>query len=518
MRFLTILIAAVAAAGSHGQPEEQWIQVDSAHFSVLTDAGEQTGRQVALHFEQMRGIFAQLLLPEGKLQSTPVRIIAFKRKHAMNDFALLVDQRNFQAQRILDSGDVVEDLDFALEPESHRMAKIVSSQTVKEIYLHSEDQDFILLNLGDRSRWETVHHEYAHRLLDRNFAPLPRWFAEGVAEYYSTTRIIMPPKDKKKEVPKALLGDLVKSTLATLENQQWIPVATLFTAGEGSDVITNQATFNAESCLVFEYLMSTHKLDQAQTYFQLYRKNTPVAEAIQKAFSMSPAELDQQILEHRKQIVPLSLPLAKPTEVFPASPVATLAVQAILADVHLHEPGYHPRAVKEFGEILQQDPGNTVALRGLALDKFRNRDANGALELLRQAVERNPDDWLAHYYRARILRKQDDPAQAKQLEKEAREVVRLNPDFADGYGFLGSALVSQSRNREAAAAFETARRLDPSQDVHSANLAVVYLALDRRQEAREIFENLQNSRERRFVRLAQSYLKSEQAAGTKTPQ
>src|SRR5262249_60507911 len=101
--------------------------------------------------------------------------------------------------------------------------RIVGDQSVKEIYLHSEDQDYVLLNLGDRSDWETIRHEYAHRLLERNFAPLPRWFAEGAAEYYSTARI------RKNKV---MLVKLPKPMAAAARNNPWIPVAALFSARE----------------------------------------------------------------------------------------------------------------------------------------------------------------------------------------------------------------------------------------------------------------------------------------------
>ncbi|HMF92182.1 MAG TPA: tetratricopeptide repeat protein [Candidatus Angelobacter sp.] len=506
--FALVLVALAAATCASGQTAEPWTEVNSPHFSVVTDAGEKAGREVAVHFEQMREAFAQLLLAGGKMQSSPVRIIAFRHKHAMNDFGLRLDQRESHAQRIVDSGDVVEELDAVLEPATHRIYRIVGDQSVKEIYLHSEDQDYVLINLGDRSDWKTIRHEYAHRLLERNFAPLPRWFAEGVAEYYSTARI---GKNK------VMLGKLPKPTAAAARNNPWIPVAALFSAGEGGQEISDHGAFNLESCLVFDYLIRTNKLGQAYSYSQLYRQNTPVGDAIQRAFGMSSAELDRQVQSHGRQLASMSLAVEKPSEVFPVSPVAPLAVAAMLADVHLHEPGYHKTAVKELNGVLEKDPGNSAALRGLALDKYRKFDIDGAMDLLRQALKRNPDDWLAHYYRARIMRKRDDPFQVKELEKEAREVVRLNPDFAEGYGMLGSALASQGKNREAAAAFETARSLEPSDDVHAANLALVYLALDRRQEAREILVGLQNSKDLRFANLAQSYLKSGAAPEVKMP-
>jgi hypothetical protein len=41
--------------------DPQWVEVRSPNFSVITDAGEKKGRDVALHFEQMRSVFGKLV-------------------------------------------------------------------------------------------------------------------------------------------------------------------------------------------------------------------------------------------------------------------------------------------------------------------------------------------------------------------------------------------------------------------------------------------------------------------------
>src|SRR5881227_3237061 len=58
--------------------EAPWIRVSSSHFSVLTDAGEKRGREVILRFEQMRAVFAQLLMKTRVRMPEPIEIIAVK--------------------------------------------------------------------------------------------------------------------------------------------------------------------------------------------------------------------------------------------------------------------------------------------------------------------------------------------------------------------------------------------------------------------------------------------------------
>src|SRR5580700_10057248 len=58
--------------------EPPWLEIHSTHFTVITDAGEKKGREVALRFEQMRSVFATLLGKERLNQSVPLTILAFK--------------------------------------------------------------------------------------------------------------------------------------------------------------------------------------------------------------------------------------------------------------------------------------------------------------------------------------------------------------------------------------------------------------------------------------------------------
>ncbi len=58
---LTLLVALCLPAAAFARDESKWLEIHTAHFSVLTDAGEKRGREVALRMEQMRAVFAQLV-------------------------------------------------------------------------------------------------------------------------------------------------------------------------------------------------------------------------------------------------------------------------------------------------------------------------------------------------------------------------------------------------------------------------------------------------------------------------
>src|SRR5438309_9879646 len=66
---------------------EKWVEVHSPNFIVATDAGEKRGREVALHFEQMRAIFSQLLPTTQLKLGAPLQVIAFRERKGLNRVA-----------------------------------------------------------------------------------------------------------------------------------------------------------------------------------------------------------------------------------------------------------------------------------------------------------------------------------------------------------------------------------------------------------------------------------------------
>src|ERR1700756_5223651 len=58
--------------------EVQWVEVRSPNFSVVTDAGERRGREVAMRFEQMRAVFGTLMTKAKVTLAVPLQIVAFR--------------------------------------------------------------------------------------------------------------------------------------------------------------------------------------------------------------------------------------------------------------------------------------------------------------------------------------------------------------------------------------------------------------------------------------------------------
>ena len=135
----------------------QWLEIRSPHFSVITDAGEKRGREVALRFEQMRSVFAALLTKANVNIPVPLQIVAFRNNKELRQIAPLWNGKPIQLSGLFEG---------------------------------STDRCFIMLDMSTENPWTTVFHEYAHQLMNGVLsAQMDPWFEEGFAEYFSSIEV-----------------------------------------------------------------------------------------------------------------------------------------------------------------------------------------------------------------------------------------------------------------------------------------------------------------------------------------
>ena len=63
-----VLALCLSALTRFAVADESWTATKSAHFDVLTNAGEKTGARVALQFERIRALFAALETKEAMVR------------------------------------------------------------------------------------------------------------------------------------------------------------------------------------------------------------------------------------------------------------------------------------------------------------------------------------------------------------------------------------------------------------------------------------------------------------------
>src|ERR1022692_1924753 len=246
---LPLFIAAISSARDKPQ---NWIEVQSPHFLIITNGNEKQGRHVADQFERMRAVF-QKAFPDLKVDpAAPIIAIALK------------DEKDFRA----------------LEPEEY-LGK--GKLQLAGLFLRAADKNYILLRLDAEGEhpYETVYHEYTHLLSSKTEAWLPLWLNEGLAQFYQTAEI----RDKE-----GLLGQPDTGNLILLRQNRLLPLPVLLAVDHNSPYYHEEnkgSIFYAESWALTHYFeitdaqQHTHRLID---YVDLVSKGTDSVTAATRAF------------------------------------------------------------------------------------------------------------------------------------------------------------------------------------------------------------------------------------------
>src|SRR6202049_4527667 len=232
--FATLLALVFCFPGRAAEPSP-WLEIPSIHFTVITDAGDKKGREVAVRFEQMRAVFATLLGKQRLHQSVPLTILAFDN-----------DKSYYQVAPLREGLPI----------------------DVPGFFLPGDDQDFIVLNLSEDESWRAVAQDFATMLLTYNYPPAQGWFDEGLAEYFSSIRVdnrqVELGNDPElrssasQNSGKERDQDPPKSFTKLLNAQAWLSLPDLFAMKHGTSVGDEggrHALFDAESWIVIHYLL-----------------------------------------------------------------------------------------------------------------------------------------------------------------------------------------------------------------------------------------------------------------------
>jgi Tfp pilus assembly protein PilF len=444
--------------------ESEWMEVKSPNFSVVTDAGEKRGREVAMRFEQMRSVFGTLITKANVNLPVPLQIVAFRNTKEMRQFAPLFKGKPTQVAGLFQSG---------------------------------IDRSFIMLDLSVENPWSVVFHEYAHELMNGNLkiqsAP---WFEEGFAEYFSSIEV-----DSKE----ARVGKVTHEEYVILQQLGMMKVSDLFRVRQNTSTYNesgdHRTTFYAESGMLMHYIYDNQLMLKVGDYFDLQvNKHLTVEEAIQKAFGMSAAQLDKALQnyarEGRYRYYPIPTPASISPKNYTVSPLSTATGNAVLADIHLHSPDYQKQAVTEFQNILNSDPKNVAACRGLGYAFLQQQDFHRAAEYFRQASQLDSKDPRVHYYSALLMFRekgfggtQDFPAMTAELETS----IQLDPTFADSYALLAFAQSASGKTADAIASIQKALAISPRNDNYLFNLANFYMGNRQPDKAIPLLQSLQSS-------------------------
>jgi len=467
MRFLKIcfgLTCVVLWSRQSFAGDTQWVEIRSPNFSLITDAGDQRGRDVAFHFEQMRSAFGNLMTKAEVNLPVPLQIVAFRSTSEITQVAPLFNGKPVEIAGRFQGGD---------------------------------DRTFIMLDVSVDNPWTVVFHEYAHQLMSGNFSgSADPWFWEGFAEYFSSIEV----DDKE-----ARVGKMPADTRRILKRSGMMRVADLFRVQQNSKTYNesgkHRAMFYAESSLVVHYLYDNKLTPKLVDYFDatVNQKKT-IEQAIELAFGMTPKQFDTALqtylssgrFNHYAIPTPPNIVAAQFTE----TSVSVADARALLADIDAHSSDHQDRALVEFQDVLKMDPDNASALRGAGYAYLLRQYYEHAGEYFRRAAERDSKDPRVHYYHALLMNRAGglrSGVKSDEMKKELETAIALDPKLADAYLLLAYAQAVSGEPEKGLATMKNAVKLSPRDESYQLNLANIYMANRKVDEAIAVLQSLAGS-------------------------
>lgn len=137
---------------------------------------------------------------------------------------------------------------------------------------------------------DVLFHEYAHHImLQYSEGPQPVWYAEGLAEYYSTAQVLGGGGFE--------IGAAPANRVAVLrEAQDWIPLGELLAASDYRQFSGRLHLLYAQGWLLAHYVtQNAERRDELETYFRLVSEGKTRGAAVDAAFGPGASDFDRQL-------------------------------------------------------------------------------------------------------------------------------------------------------------------------------------------------------------------------------
>jgi tetratricopeptide (TPR) repeat protein len=437
--------------------EQSWVEVRSPHFIIVSNAGEKQARETAIHLEQIRAFFRQVITVAQNAPSPTIIVFAVKDENSLRD--LLPE--------------------YWAKGHGHPAGIFLGG--FYQLYAAVE------LDAPSGNPYLPIYHEYYHSLTVPYLPNLPVWIAEGFAEFFGNSEI----DDKK-----AYAGQPDPGLIQVLQQNRLIPLNVLFNVDHTSPYYNEQnkmSEFYAESWALVHYLMmgdNTGHRQMLSTYLSALDHGATQEQASTQAFG-DLHKLESTLQDYARSDRFYRLEAAAP----PKPSEADLQVRPLSeAEVDAEKGGFEAsrRANQQADSLLQEairlDPNLALARQNLALHDMFEGKLPDALDSASQAVALDPKNTLGLFLRAFLtLRNGEASTQVPQMEADLRQCIAQKPDFAPAYALLSNYLASDEATLpEAFAVAQKAVVLEPGTTGFQINLAQVLMHMRRYDDAQTV--------------------------------
>ena len=258
-----------------GAKRNDWVEVRSTHFIVVTDAGEKRARATAEQFERIQTFFRDSLAVANIHPSPLVAVLAARDASTMREI-----------------------LPQYWSPGHAHPAGV---------FVRKNEKCFALVELDTQrsGKFAVVYHEYYHAITEPDFPDLPVWLSEGLAQFYGLTEITDTHVGT---------GKPDRDLLNLLRAQPLIPLNILFTVDHSSPYYNEShgaSIFYAESWLLTHYLMigNTDAHQLLIQYLQALNQKKSWSEATAAFGDLKKLQSELTAYMRQKKFLYLSSPL-----------------------------------------------------------------------------------------------------------------------------------------------------------------------------------------------------------------
>jgi Flp pilus assembly protein TadD len=479
--FTITLLVDVSVSGEPAPTDkpDTWIEVQTPHFIVASNDGENTARRVADQFEQIRFLYSKALNRGIRLDpGIPILIFAVKNEKSLSQ---LIPEYWAQKGHIHPAG----------------------------LFVPGQEKNYIALRIDVEGEFPylPIYHEYVHLIVNLNYQHFPLWLNEGFADFLGCATLT--GKGGK-------LGQASSSELYVLQQGKLLPLDVLFKVDHRSpyyNEANKTSIFYAESWALVHYLMTDPERQKDRSlskYISFVEGGGDPVEAASRAFG-DLAQLQKTLqsyitrTSYLEYVVPL--PARADAKEYSVQTISPAAAQARLGDFDLYR-GQLETARKKLEEAIRLDPNLPAAQESMGLLLFRQDERYGAERYFSRAVALDSKSALAYSYHAMLLMSQGaDPEEIAEAKTALEKAVALNPGLGSAWSNLGLLYANDPGTLDKALT-AAKRAVDslPGEPHFQYNLAVVLVRMERFDEARTIARKLQRSGDPNIVSLADQFL------------
>jgi tetratricopeptide (TPR) repeat protein len=440
---LALIATAAPAAG-------EWTRLDTPSFTFFSNASGEVTRHYAAELETFRRFIAQSLGDGAVANPLPTQVYLFAEGEDFRQYSL--GERNVGW------------------------------------FTGTRQANVIAIDTSSAAGTEVAYHEYVHFVVENSTPAVPLWLNEGLAELYSTFRVVGDELH---------IGRRVNRHVEFLRRNRLLSFDELFAVDRRSPEYTEErrrGVFYAQSWAFVHYLVVGQSEFHVEVgdFLRRLRDGQPADEAFSSAFGTSTVGLRRD-LEHyvgQARFEYLVLPGAAPAAEALGAPILLDEAEATARLGLLRLAGRLGRegdTRDAFSRALALDPTNATALRGLGELDLQRSDFRQAAEWFAEALAAAPGDVASLDLRGLALL-QDvqsalaaggviDAGQRAQIE-DARssfaEAIARAPDFAPALAGFGTTFFWEEDPSEGIAVSSRAVRLLPRNPVIlSTHLALV---------------------------------------------